>query len=218
MNQLLDGFLPNWNQTNAAFASLTVAQQQVKATMIGQGLNPDETITPVPGYVIPKYDFAPLTWNQFIDLEVEALAEIEYEAVRSDLKSVLASASRVIIAKIAGVLGIKDIWDAFLDVIDDLAEGLLKKIADAIKNKQWKLLGQLLEQLFNLITDPDFLHFLGQKIGVEKAKKIIGKIISKALPIIGWAVTVGQLVWAVAEQYLAIMSLEASETYASARA
>ena len=40
---------------------------------------------------------------------------------------------------------------------------------------------------------------------------------SKALPIIGWAVTIGQLVWAVVERYLAIMSLEVGETYTPAR-
>jgi hypothetical protein len=218
MGLLPDGALPTWQQTNAAFANFVVAQQQVKATMIGRGLNPEATIEPVPKYVIPMYDFAPLSWNAFIDLEIEALAYIEPEAVPTDVTSALLNGGRVFLAKLAGVLGINDILQAFWAVLDDLAEGLLKKIAEAFKNKQWKLLTQLLGQLFDVITDPDFLYFLGQKVGTEKAKKIIGKILSKALPIVGWAVTIGQLVWAFAEQYLDIMSLEVGETYTPARA
>jgi hypothetical protein len=171
------------------------------------------------GEMIPRYNFVVPTWNQFLDREQELLEIIDPAvAVLYAPAGTSPTFAAVVAAKVMAGLGVKDLWKTFLELIESIGPSLWRGLMEAIAAKNWKLVKELLKQILKIIKDPVFLQMLKHKIGAKAAEDLITKIGGKILPGIGWAITIGSIVWAFAEQLLAVEAHVEGTQYIPARA
>ncbi len=70
---------------------------------------------------------------------------------------------RKILAKILVVLGVFEAYQAFLEVLEELAPNLLKELAEAIKARDWALVRRLVRKLLDLIVSRRFFQSLATR-------------------------------------------------------
>jgi hypothetical protein len=203
---LTDDFLPSRTNTEWAFSELSRTRPMIRAVSVEMGIDVDGEIE-VGGELIAEYDWESRTYAELLALEEEiydALGEIP----ESNYGGVAGDGLRRLLAKILAALGIRDAWNAFKEVLEELGESILEAIGRAIRNKEWKKLRKLIGILIDLITSSAFKERLAHRIGEAAAARIIGRILAKALPIVGWAILIAEFVWAIAEQFLRIAQTE----------
>jgi hypothetical protein len=104
------------------------------------------------------------------------------------------------IAKLFAALGVGELYGAVLEVLED--DRTLKLLLDAIRRKDWDSAKTFLKMLLRFLGSSEFLRKLGQKIGQTAAAKLVGSILGKCLPFVGWALLIGSFIWAVVEQFI----------------
>jgi len=104
------------------------------------------------------------------------------------------------IAKLFAALGVGEFYGALLEVLED--DRTLKLLLDAIRRKDWDSAKTFLKMLLRFLGSSEFLRKLGQKIGQTAAAKLVGSILGKCLPFVGWALLIGSFIWAVVEQFI----------------
>lgn len=105
------------------------------------------------------------------------------------------------LGKLFGILGIGDAYEAIIEILEKNWPTLLKEIAEAIAKRDWKKLAKLFKKLLDVLISKEFFKKLVAKVGLKTATKIVGKILARAVPFIGWAVLIASLVWAIAEEF-----------------
>ncbi|MFC1874174.1 hypothetical protein ACFLYX_02615 [Chloroflexota bacterium] len=106
------------------------------------------------------------------------------------------------LAKLFAALGVGSIWQALLEVLEEGWAELFHSLGLAIKRRDWRSVKFLLRRLLNIFTSPAFRAKLIKKIGASAAAKLIGKILGRLLPFVGWALIIGTIVWAIVEQFI----------------
>lgn len=106
------------------------------------------------------------------------------------------------ISKIFAAFGLKDVWTAVLEIIDGDYPWLLETIYGRIRNRNWRGLKRNLKTLAEIFGTRSFKTKLAQKIGVTAAARAFGKIAAKFVPIVGWVLLIGQVIWAIAEEFI----------------
>ncbi len=104
------------------------------------------------------------------------------------------------IAKLFAALGVGDFYAAMLEVLDE--DRTLKLLLDALRRREMDSVRTFLRMLMRFIGSREFLRKLAQKIGQSAAARLVGKILGRCLPFIGWALLIGGIIWAIAEQFL----------------
>lgn len=203
---LPDDLLPSRTDTDWAFAELSRARPMIRAAAIEMGIDVDNELE-VGGELIAEYDWEPRTYAELLALE-EQIYDALGEIPESNYGGIAGDGLRRLFAKILAALGIRDAWNAFREVLEELGESILEAIGRAIRNKEWKKLRRLIGILIDLITSSKFKQRLAQRIGEAAAARIIGRILAKALPIVGWVILIAEFAWAIAEQFLRIAQTE----------
>ena len=102
-------------------------------------------------------------------------------------------------AKIAGILGLGAIVDAFWDLLEGLAPELLKGLGAAIAAGDWKNALKLFNSLLDTVCTKKFMAALGKRVGEKQAAQVIGNIMAKSLPFIGWLIVAAEIGWGIWE-------------------
>lgn len=209
MDQSLPGTAKASNTQTAAFFDYACEIKEfVKEFATSIGIDVNATIT-VEGEKIDVYDWSCLDYASF-----EALvAQTEQDLIAQvpDLKAVVPSwveamgptdLARKALAKILAILGVTEFYQAFLEVLEQGWGNILKAIADAIVARDWKKVRALLKKLLDIIISSEFFERLAAKIGRRAAAKVVGKILAKFIPIVGWIWLIGSIIWAFAEEFI----------------
>lgn len=110
--------------------------------------------------------------------------------------------ARGILAKILTLFGVKEAYQAIIEILEAEQAALMEQIGQAARSRNWTLLRKLLKQLLDYIISNAFYQKLKDKVGEGVARKILGKILARFLPVIGWVVLIGSLIWAIAEEFI----------------
>lgn len=101
-----------------------------------------------------------------------------------------------VLSKVIAGLGLKEIQDALFE--DEVIKGLVQGEVGAGGTK--KNLKDLIKRIIDHISSKEFSKKLSQKLGAKVAGKILGGLAARAIPILGWALVIGSVVWAILEQ------------------
>jgi hypothetical protein len=132
-------------------------------------------------------DAPPISFAQFSNFE-----QINMAALVGEDDSV-----RKILSKILALFGISEFAEVFAKLLAADLEGL----AAAVLAANWRLVTTLFFKIIDAVFSRAFLTLLGENIGAKLAAKLAAKIASRFLPFIGWAILIGQLVWALGEEF-----------------
>jgi hypothetical protein len=122
--------------------------------------------------------------------------EIDWEQVVDEL-----------ILKILGVFGITEFYETIIDALHGDFQQALDDVIKALKKKGLtvaieKILKLLFSKAFRAILKRRLIAKLGKKAGEEAAKKIAAKLAAKFIPILGWAVLIGNILAVVISQVI----------------
>ena len=116
--------------------------------------------------------------------------------------AVAASGMNRWLGKLLAALGVKDVWKAILEVLEGSWSHFLTSLSGAIARRDWGMVSGLLGDILKVMVSRPFLVELGEKIGVKAAARVVGKIVAKAVPLLGWGLLIGSLLWAIAEEFI----------------
>jgi hypothetical protein len=57
-------------------------------------------------------------------------------------------------------------------------------------------------KLLDIIISSEFFERLARRIGRAAAAKVVGKILAKFIPVVGWIWLIGAIIWAFAEEFI----------------
>jgi hypothetical protein len=110
--------------------------------------------------------------------------------------------ARKALAKLLAILGVTEFYEAFLAVLEQGWGNILKDLGEAITSRNWKRVRALLKKLLDIIISSEFFERLAARIGRAAAAKVVGKILAKFIPIVGWIWLIGSIIWAFAEEFI----------------
>lgn len=96
--------------------------------------------------------------------------------------------------KICGALGIIEVYGTILEIFNKTRPKLMKELGEAMAKRNIKKLTKIIKKILKLMTSKRFLKLLTAKVGRKLAAKIVGKIAAKAIPILGWAMLIGNII------------------------
>lgn len=209
MDQSLPGSAKaSLTQTEAYFNYACEIKAFVKEYATSVGIDPNATIT-VEGEKINVYDFSCLDYKAFEVLvgqtEAQLIAQIpDLTKVVPGFMAALGPVDigRKALAKILAILGVTEFYQAFLEVLQEGWGNILKDLGEAIAAKDWKKVRRLMKKLLDIIISSEFFDRLVAKIGRAAAAKVVGKILAKFIPIVGWVWLIGSIIWAFAEEFI----------------
>ncbi len=199
---------PTKDVTAAMFDYFCELKQYAKDIAERQGIDTSATIT-IGGEKIPVYDFSCITYDQFHNDAADIVGYID--ATYTDPFKTFPGLRggfdqprdwKYYVGKILGLLGLKDIWQAGLEILEGEVPALMTALGEAAAARNWSALRELFALLFDFLLSLRFFNALKAKIGEVAARKIIGKLAAKFVPLLGWAVLIGQLIWGLAEEFL----------------
>lgn len=132
-------------------------------------------------------DTPPITFAEFSNFEQINMAALTGEG----------DTPRKILSKILALFGISEFAEVFSKLLAAEIEGL----GTAVLASNWRLVTTLFFKLIDTVFSRVFLTLLGENIGAKLAAKLAAKIASRFLPFIGWAILIGQLLWALGEEF-----------------
>jgi hypothetical protein len=170
-----------YDQGNQLFLAIRAELDAIGFEFTLAGIVPDTT-SPLPSF------------SEFLALERSNLAALNQGfAGVNDQATALAKKA---LAKLLGIIGIGDV----AEVIYQLLNVELGELGAALAAKNWKKAAAVTGKILKALISPAFLKLLGEHIGTVRAGKIVGKIVGRLVPIIGWLILVGQLIWALKEE------------------
>jgi hypothetical protein len=169
------------------------------------GIDVDATVE-IGGDSIPVYDFSVLAYDDFID--EKTLIATAFAIAIPDIKAAFpvflvafqADVGREVLSKLLAALGVKEVHQALLETFEAVGGTLVEDLGKAVRAREWGRVRTLLIRLLNLVKSKKFFQTLASKIGETAAKKVIGKVLARFIPFVGWALLIGSFVWAVAEE------------------
>lgn len=200
--------------TTCRFDHLKAVADYAKDVAAQSGIDVDQTVL-IEGEYVPVYDFSVPTYAAF---EAEATTiKAVFDAgpdflttypILSDgwaqhdfnVAANVGDAAKWFASKLLAALGIKEAYAGFLVALEATAGGLLKALGRAIRNRNLKKVIKLIIKIIKVIAGKKFRQKLIQEVGEAAAKKIIGKILAKAVPFIGWIFLALALAWALLEE------------------
>ncbi|MFN7022577.1 MAG: hypothetical protein ACK4WH_14800 [Phycisphaerales bacterium] len=209
MDQSLPGTAKaSYSQTAAYFDNACEIKAFVKEFAQSIGIDTAATIT-VEGEKIDVYDWTCLNYSAFEALVAQTEQQLSVEV--PDLKLVVPSwvaamgpedLARKALAKILAILGVTEFYEAFLAVLQEGWGNILKDLGEAITRRDWKRVRALLKKLLDIIISSEFFERLARRIGRAAAAKVVGKILAKFIPVVGWIWLIGAIIWAFAEEFI----------------
>jgi hypothetical protein len=170
-----------YDQGNQLFLAIQTELDAIGFEFTLDGIVPDTT-SPLPSF------------SEFLALEQSNLAALNQGfAGVNDQATALAKRA---LAKLLGIIGIKDV----AEVIYNLLNVELGELGAALAAKNWKKAAAVTGKILKTLISPAFLKLLGEHIGVTRAGKIVAKIAGRLVPFVGWAILIGQLIWALGEE------------------
>lgn len=195
-------------QTTAFFEYACQIKAFVKEFAVSLGIDPNATIT-VEGETIELYDWTCLDYKGFESLVAKTEAALADQV--PNLKAVVPGwvaaigpddLARKALAKLLAILGVTEFYEAFLAVLQEGWGNILKDLGEAITRRDWKRVRVLLKKLLDIIISSEFFERLARRIGRAAAAKVVGKILAKFIPIVGWIWLIGAVIWAFAEEFI----------------
>lgn len=196
---------PPESYTRAHFAYFVELAAYAEYVCSLQGIDVDATVV-IGGDAIPIHDFSLLDYDDFIDEktliaaaleiaipDIEAAFPVFFVAFEADI-------GREVLSKFLAALGVKEVAQGLIETLETLHPTLIEQLAKAVNARRWGLVKKLLERLLNVVRSKKFYTTLASKVGETAARKAIGKIAAKFIPIFGWALLIGSFVWAIAEE------------------
>jgi hypothetical protein len=162
--------------------------------------------TIIGGETVLVNDFSVLSYDDFIDEKtiLETALAISIPDIKAAFPAITiafqADVSRTVISKLLVALGVKEAHQAFLECLEELLPTELEDLAKAIKARQWRRVGRLVKKVLTTITSKAFFNKFASKVGEVAARKIIGKIAAKFIPVVGWGILIASLIWAFGEE------------------
>ena len=209
MDQSLPGTAKaSLTQTAAFFDYACEIKAFVKEYAQNIGIDPNATIT-VEGEKLNVYDWTCLDYAGFESLVAQTEAALAAQV--PDLNAVVPSwvaamgpgdIARKALAKLLAILGVTEFYEAFLAVLEQGWGNILKDLGEAITSRNWKKVRALLKKLLDIIISSEFFERLAARIGRAAAAKVVGKILAKFIPIVGWIWLIGSIIWAFAEEFI----------------
>lgn len=192
--------------TSAFFDYTCEILDYVKEVSESLGIDTTATVV-VDGETIDVYDFTCLNYEDFEDLVEttdDALKEIDLATIVPGWMQALGpnDFARKALAKLLAVLGVSEFYTAFLSTIEEGWGNILQALGEAIARRDWSMVRRLLKKLLDILISSEFFERLAARIGRNAAAKIVGKILAKFIPIVGWIWLIGSLIWAIAEEYI----------------
>lgn len=138
----------------------------------------------------------PVTFSEFLSLEQTNLAALN--GTSGMASQAAADLARKAMAKILAAFGVGEAAEVFFALLD--LE--LKQLGTAIAAKNWRAAARVVGVILQTMVSRAFLVLLGERIGVAKAGRLIAKIAGRFVPFLGWALIIGQLIWAFGEEFL----------------
>jgi len=105
-------------------------------------------------------------------------------------------------SKIGAFFDILGIADGIYSVWHSECGELLKEIKQHIDNGEYRQAAKSLGKMFEKMQSKSFIKKIVEKVGPEKAGKLLKKIGAKCLPVIGWIYSTLDLIWTFVEQWL----------------
>lgn len=196
--QLLPGkAVPSETMVKAVFNHCGEIMELAREAASRSGIKPDATVT-VEGETLPAHDFSSQTYEQFLKAEDEIEASVPK---REGFAGGAADTAWTVVKKILGALGVPAAHiGAVKAVLQEMAGNDLNALVRHVKARQFSQAREPLKKILNVMRSKTFLSKLGKRIGVKAAGILATKIAAKFVPIVGWAVLIGQLVWAFSKQ------------------
>ena len=190
--------ISNWAYFNERWEEGRKLFDAMRASMATDGYALTQTVL-IEGqtFTIPlDYNLPLPTVDQFVQDEVD----IFYRTANAHLALAVNRANpadwgKVALSKVLAALGLKDVSTAIFEVLSE---------AGWLDPRLWgrRELPRTLERLLNwMLRNPAFRRKLAEKIGAAAAARVIGKIAARFIPVLGWALLIGSLLWATYEQW-----------------
>ncbi len=96
-------------------------------------------------------------------------------------------------------IGIEALFD--LVVGDAAIMKVFVKLWQAVLKRDLALVGVLLEELLGLICGKQFRKAIAKKLGKKAAAKLIGRVLAKLIPFVGWALLIASIIYAVYQHW-----------------
>jgi hypothetical protein len=107
----------------------------------------------------------------------------------------------IILAKLFSAWGIREGWEALRDLLLEICGGDFKELGRHIDARDWSKAKRVLERILKKVMTKDFFEKLARRIGKQLAGKILAKIGAKCIPLVGWAMFIAALLYAIIEQF-----------------
>jgi hypothetical protein len=139
--------------------------------------------------------------------ELEALIAQQMPDLNTVVPSLVAGMgsvdlARTLIAKLLAIFGLSEVLPAFWEVLEQGWGNILKELGEAIQARDWRRVRRLLKKLLDIIISQEFFNRLKQRVGAKLAAKIVGKILAHFIPVVGWVLLIGAIIWAIAEEFI----------------
>jgi hypothetical protein len=130
--------------------------------------------------------------------------EIDGERILADPSEDAQSESGIAkwIGKLLAALGVKDVWEAILDVLETDNPELLRELGEAIAQRNSGRIKTALGRILRFFASRPFFKALAKRIGEKEAERVVGKILSKFVPFLGWAIFIGCFIYAIFEEFV----------------
>lgn len=183
----LDAFTERWNEGSGYYS-------QMQAQLLNLGFDMkvvvDSTLAPEDGTFAVDLMTPLPTVSEFLANEEVNLADLAKANASDNVRKV--------IAKLLGALGLGEASQAIFELLE--GEGLIAALDAALASGSLKAIGEVLLKILEKMITKEFLRKLAEKIGLKAAAKIVGKISARFVPFVGWALLIGQILWAIGEQ------------------
>ncbi len=94
-----------------------------------------------------------------------------------------------------------EVINGFIEVLNNgLGKAFWGQFAQAVNNRAWGRVRGMLKQLLEALTDKRFANALAKRIRSKTAKELVKKVASKFIPLIGWAILIGAIVYVFGKQ------------------
>lgn len=190
--------ISNWAYFNERWEEGRRLFDAMRTTMATDGIALTQTVL-IEGqsFTFPlEYNLSLPTTEQFVQDEID----IFYRTGEAHLALAVnrtnpADWGKVAVIKILSVLGAKEVSTAIYEVLSETGW---------LDPRLWgrREAPRTLERLLNwMLRNPEFRRRLAAKIGAAAAARVIGKIAARFIPVLGWALLIGALLWACYEQW-----------------
>jgi hypothetical protein len=183
----LDALTERWNEGSGYYSQM---QAQLLSLGFDMKVVVDSALAPEDGTFAVDLKTPLPTVTEFLAYEDANLADLAKANASDNVRKV--------IAKLLGALGLGEASQAIFEILE--GEGLVAALDAALASGSLKAIGEILLKILEKMITKEFLRKLAEKIGLKAAAKIVGKISARFVPFVGWALLIGQILWAIGEQ------------------